>query len=217
MRNQWTLVGLTVLLWIAGGFALQILPDPAPIHWNALGEVDGYGPRWQAAFMPAGIATLMAVLAPILPRIDPRNRGYDNFRDTYYLIMNTIVLLFGFILYATVASALSWPIAGPRVILAVLGLFLALLGRQMDRVEPNFFVGIRTPWTLADPVVWQRTHRFGARWMAIGGGLGTILALTLPENLVFVVVFPLIVTPPLAAVAASYVFWRQRLSGGTHE
>jgi uncharacterized membrane protein len=223
MRNQWTVFGLTALLWIAGGLAMTVLPDPAPMHWNALGEVDGWGPRWQAALLPAGIATLLAVLAPILPRIDPRNRGYAGFRGTYYLIMNTIVLLFGFILYATVASALNWPFAGSRVFLAAMGLFMAVLGSELGRVEPNFFVGIRTPWTLADPWVWQQTHRRGGRWMAIGGSLGTLLALTLPDNLAFGLVFPVIIAPPLAAAVASYFFWRQRLngsatgSGGPHE
>lgn len=217
MRNPRMMVIVTAMLWAAGGWAWAILPDPAPIHWNALGVVDGYGPRWQAAFMPALIATVMSIAAPLLPRIDPRNRGYDNFKGTYYLLLNSIVLFFGFILYATVGAALGWPLAGPRIFPAAMGLFMAVLGNELGRVEPNFFVGIRTPWTLADPWVWRQTHRHGGRWMVAGGLLGACLALLLPEGDVFFVVFPLMIVPPLAAAVSSYWFWRQRLVGGVSE
>ncbi|WP_322511258.1 SdpI family protein [Chloroflexus sp.] len=209
MRNLRLMIVITALMWVFGVVMLPFIPDPAPIHWNAAGEVDGYGSPWFVAFFPPAIATVMAALAPLLPRIDPRGQGYAAFSGTYALIMNSVILFFAAMHLITVGVAVGWPISVPRLISFGAALLIAVLGNELGRVTPNYFVGIRTPWTLADPEVWRITHRVGAR-LFVGGGLASALvSLFVPEHWLFVTSFPLIVIPALVTIPYSYVVWRR--------
>jgi uncharacterized membrane protein len=125
--------------------------------------------------MPA-IVTALAVLTPLLPRIDPRGERYAAFAGTYHLFMNAIALFMTFTHLVTIAFTLGWALPVATTISVGVGLLLAVIGNELGRVQPNFFVGIRTPWTLADPEVWRRTHRVGGRAFValvaavVGGG-----------------------------------------------
>lgn len=209
MRNLRFMIVITALMWVFGAVMLPFIPDPAPIHWNAAGEIDGYGSRWFVAFFPPAIATLMAVLAPILPRIDPRGQGYVAFARTYALIMNSLIVFFAVIHVITVGGAVAWPISVPRLISIGAALLIAVLGNELGRVTPNYFVGIRTPWTLADPEVWRITHRVGARLFVAGGLASALVSLFVPEDWLFVTSFPLIIVPALATIPYSYIVWRR--------
>lgn len=206
MRNLRFMIVITVLMWMFGAVMLLFIPDPAPIHWNAAGEIDGYGSPWFVAFFPPAIATLMAALAPLLPRIDPRGQGYVAFARTYALIMNSLALFFDLI---TVGVTVGWSISVPRLISVSSGLLIAVLGNELGRVTPNYFVGIRTPWTLADAEVWRITHRVGARLFVAGGVASALVSLFVPEHWLFVTSFPLIIVPVLATIPYSYIVRRR--------
>lgn len=209
MRNLRLMFVITILMWVFGVVMLPFIPDPSPIHWNAAGEVDGYGSPWFVAFFPPAIATVMALLAPMLPRIDPRGQGYASFSGTYALMMNSLALFFAVVHLITVGVAVGWSISVPRLISVGAALLLVVLGNELGRVTPNYFVGIRTPWTLADPEVWRTTHRVGAR-LFVGGGLAAALvSLVVPESWLIVTSFPLIIVPALATIPYSYLVWRR--------
>jgi uncharacterized membrane protein len=192
---------------------LPSIPDPAPIHWNAAGEVDGYGSPWIVALLPPIVATIMALLALVLPRIDPRGQGYMAFFRTYALIMNSLVLFFAGLQVITIGVAVGWPVSVPRLLCLGMSLLIVVLGNELGRVTPNYFVGIRTPWTLADPDVWRKTHRVGARLFVAGGGLAALSSLVVPEEWLFVATLLFVIVPVLATIPYSYVVWRQLRSG----
>jgi uncharacterized membrane protein len=213
MRNPKLRLICLGVLWAVGLGALPYLPNPSPIHWNAAGEVDGYGSPLVAALLTPAIGALLVGLAPLLPRLDPRGRNYTEFRGTYELIMNGLLLFLTALQLVTIAFALGWPVSVPRVIGVGVGLLFALIGNELGRVQPNYFVGVRTPWTLADPEVWRRTHRVGGRVFAGVGVLIAVSSLLLP-------------LPPLAALVIagaigvtvflfgySYWVWRRRAQG----
>lgn len=213
MRNLRLMLVVVVLMWGFGLIMLPSIPDPAPIHWNAAGEVDGYGSPWIVALLPPIVATIMALLALLLPRIDPRGQGYTAFFRTYALIMNSLVLFFAGLQVITIGVAVGWPISFPRLLCLGMSLLIIVLGNELGRVTPNYFVGIRTPWTLADPDVWRKTHRVGARLFVAGGGLAALSSLVVPEEWLFVATLLLVLVPVLATIPYSYVVWRQLRSG----
>jgi len=200
---------ITALMWVFGVVTLPLIPDPAPIHWNAAGEVDGFGSPWLVAFLPPACATLIAVLAPLLPRIDPRGRGYVAFAPTYALIMNSLILFFAALHLMTVGVAIGWPISVPRLLSVSAALLIVVLGNELGRVTPNHFVGIRTPWTLADSEVWRITHRVGARLFVVAGLVAALFSLVVPEEWLWATSVPLIVVPALATIPYSYLVWRR--------
>jgi uncharacterized membrane protein len=210
MRNPRLRLACLVVLWTIGLGALALLPNPTPTHWNAAGEVDGYSsPLFAALLMPA-IATLVAVLVPLLPRIDPRGQGYVDFRGTYDLFMNALLLFLTAVHIITIGYALGWPVSVPRAISVGVGLLLAVMGNELGRVQPNFFVGIRTPWTLASPEVWRRTHRIGGRAFAAVGLLIALSALLLPLPFLAGVVLVGALGASIFLIGYSYWVWRKQ-------
>jgi len=149
----------------------------------------------------------------VLPRIDPRGQGYTGFFRTYALIMNSLVLFFAGLQVITIGVAVGWPVSVPRLLSVGMSLLIIVLGNELGRVTPNYFVGIRTPWTLADPDVWRKTHRVGARLFVAGGGLAALSSLVVPEAWLFVATLLFVIVPVLATIPYSYVVWRQLRSG----
>jgi uncharacterized membrane protein len=190
--------------------ALPFMPNPSPIHWNAAGQVDGYGSPLLAAFLTPLIALAVVVLMPLLPKLDPRRESYAGFASSYRLIMSVLVLFFALVDVITVGAALGWPVSIPRAMMLGMGVMFALIGNELGRVQPNYFVGIRTPWTLADPEIWRRTHRVGGRLIAGAGLVLLVLGLIAPESVGFSLGIGAILAATLGSMAYSYWIWRRR-------
>lgn len=148
--------------------AYQNAPAQVPTHWNAAGKIDAYGSKGTLLIWPA--MPLFALLMLIgLPWLSPKKFEIDTFRDTFNYIMVVVACLFGYMGFVISYATLNphWDLTKP--LFSGMMLFLGLLGNLMGKVRKNFFVGIRTPWTLASDKVWVATHRLGARLMTFGG------------------------------------------------
>jgi len=158
------------------------LPNVVPSHWDAAGHINGYLPKWgHAILFPAmslGIYILIRVLITAGPRL-----GYQNQRSTPEVVNLILVaaLLFMLIIQLTVtAIALSFPIDITFVISLCISLLFMFIGNYLGKLRRNFWAGIRTPWTLASGVVWERTHRLGGWLFVVGGLLGVIMSFVPP-------------------------------------
>jgi uncharacterized membrane protein len=197
----------------------RLLPESVPMHWNFLGEADRYGSKLQLVlFGPLALAGFW-VLMLLLSRIDPRraDRVVHDTPDTepgeadgsYWTVVHLLVVALA-VLHGGILLAVSGVLGGPnRFVALALALLLLLPGNFMGRVRPNWFVGIRTPWTLASDEVWRRTHRLAAVLMVGGGLLLLPLALLLPapRALTAAVVITLIAT--LGPAVWSYFAWKE--------
>jgi uncharacterized membrane protein len=170
MRKRWLGLLLTAAAAAVSIWAYPRLPDTVPTHWNLRGEPDGYGSRLVAALVLPAVLLGLTGLFQILPRIDPRGANYARFHDTYWRLING-VLGFLLVLHVTLlAIALGAPVDITRVITVGGGLLFVLVGNYLGRVESNWFLGIRTPWTLSSEAVWRKTHRTAA-WLFVTGGI----------------------------------------------
>jgi len=208
MRSRWfgywvTLVAATVSLLV-----YPRLPPRVAIHFNAAGQPNGYGSSLEAVLLLPLVILGLRLLFEVLPRIDPRRGNYAKFGDTYWLIVNGLLLFLGAVHVALLAHALGVPVRIDRVIAAGLGVLLIVLGSYLARVEPNWFVGIRTPWTLSSERVWHRTHRLGGRVFVVGGVLA-VLTVFLPTPAALPVVAGVTIVVALVPVVLSYVLWKQ--------
>lgn len=218
------LVGLVALLLDAAACALLWgrLPERVPMHWNLHGEVDRWGSRTELVFWGlGGLAVLWLVLA-VAYRLDPRQRARrdpeapvaeQGARRTVEAM--TLALLAGLhmIMLTYSAGLLSEPLRPLALGLAVMQL---LFGNWMGRVRSNFFVGIRTPWTLSSEAVWRRTHRLAARMLVVGGLLSVPLALSLPGPRAMMVSAGLLMLGTLGPAVASWFFWHAEETRGSH-
>lgn len=171
------------------------LPEQVPIHWNIEGEVDNTGPKqWAAFLMPGSMAVLVGFFR-LMPWLSPRRFEVDSFRTTYLLVMVMVVALLGYIHLLGLAVALGRPVDMNRALLSGLFLFFAALGALLGRVRRNFWIGVRTPWTLANERVWDDTHRLAGRiFMAIGllGLVGVVLGLPAAAAIALLIVAALV-------------------------
>ena len=165
-------IAIVIAMLLAGIYFYGDLPDPMPTHWNFAGEPDSWGAKIWAAWLIPGLALLLTVLFPIISKIDPRHKNYEKFKKTWNGIQTAIIAFFGYLygvmLYILVTQA-DGELMG-RFILAGIGLLFVILGNYMGKVRWNYFVGLKTPWALDDPEVWQKSQRF-AGWFFVFGGL----------------------------------------------
>ena len=185
------------------------LPDPAPVHWNIHGQVDNYGPRWVAAgVFPACMVAVMALLL-VLPRLGPFRENLESISTTYGRIMVTIALMMVAMNTIFLLASIGYALPIGSSIALVVGLFFALLGNWMGKVPRNFYVGIRTPWTLANDTVWERTHRLGGRVMVAAGLLVAATSLFASDIVCFIVLMASMAVTVIWALIYSYRLYRR--------
>jgi uncharacterized membrane protein len=173
---------ITLLSMIALQAALYgHLPDPMPTHWNAAGAVDATLPKpWGVWILPLVFAPASLLLC-VLPALSPANFSMTPFGRVFRAIVAVIA---GFGLWMTGLVdlvALGIPIDMPTQVLCAVGVLFVILGNWMGKISQNFYVGIRTPWTLADATVWNRTHRIAGPWMMAAGLALVVTAVVAPH------------------------------------
>jgi uncharacterized membrane protein len=207
-RREWPFWALLAGMFLVSVVVWSRVPARMPAHWNAYGHVDRYGGKWEGLLLVPAIATGLYLLMLFLPRIDPGKANYERFQTAYWVI-RFVVLAQLAVLYATVLlTGLGHSVDVSRVMLLSLGVVFLTLGGIMGKVRPNWFVGVRTPWTLSSKLSWTHTHR-AAGWTFIVVGLATFPAafLPVPWNLAAVLGVPLLATAWL--VLYSYLVWRR--------
>lgn len=212
MKNRYLILSLLLIVAaFAGTLALYgQLPEQVPVHWNAHGEIDRYGGRASVFLMPGMMAFMLALLA-VLPRVSPQRFSVDAFSDTYWYCALIIEGMLGCMHGLIMAGTLDHGFDTGRWLLAATALFLALLGNVMGKVRRNFWIGVRTPWTLANDRVWYATHRLAAKLMVGFSVLAMVAALA---DLRLLAVALLAAGPLVPAVYSLLYYKRLERSGG---
>ncbi|HYD53827.1 MAG TPA: SdpI family protein [Gemmatimonadaceae bacterium] len=195
------LLGGTAALW-------SRLPESMPVHWNVHGRVDRMGGRLEGALIAPIVFVVIWVAATWLPRLDPRQANVAKMRGAYDVVISATLTLMVVLQGVLLASALGLAVPVNRVVPAAVGLLLLVMGNVLPRARPNWWFGIRTPWTLSSDRVWARTHRVGGYAMAAGGLLMLATAVAPPAWVVPLFVAA-IVLAALVPIAYSYRAWRQ--------
>jgi uncharacterized membrane protein len=176
-KTSITLSLILIALATAAGLILSPqFPDPMPSHWNAAGEVDGYTSKFWGIWLMPLITLGLTLLLAFIPAIDPLKANIEQFRGLY----NTFIIGFvAYMLYVyglTLAAALGYQFNMTYMLLPVVGLLFIGISFLIEKAKRNFFIGIRTPWTLSSDVVWEKTHKLGAQTFRIGGVLVIVSA-----------------------------------------
>jgi uncharacterized membrane protein len=208
LKKDWVILILIVLGFALGVYFYPALPDKVPIHWNSRGEVNGYGSKLFGAFVLPLLNLGLYLLFLVLPHIDPKRKNYDNFKPTYQFIKYLLVVFFLGLEVTTLLIA-TGVTHNPTIFIQIsVSMLFILLGNVMGRFKHNYFVGIKTPWTLANEEVWRKTHRMAAPIWVIGGIiniLSTVTGLTL-NGIVFIIIMVVIVIVP---TVYSYILYHK--------
>ncbi len=198
--------GFIVLSFVMTAVLYNRLPEWVPTHWNARGDANGFMPKpWGPFLLPLTMAFTYGLLV-VLPRISPQGYRMDRFKAVFELMQASILAFLFLLTVLALLAGIGVAVPMNRAVSAGVGLLLIVLGNFLGKVTKNFFVGIRTPWTLASDEVWLRTHRLGGKLFVLGGTVIFVSAL-LSASLVPLV---LVVTVTIAIlVVYSYAVYRR--------
>jgi uncharacterized membrane protein len=211
--NRWFALGWVLAAVCLGAslyvwhFEYERLPERLPVHWDIRFEPDQFVERAEALtyflIPPLAMAGFL-LLAHVLPWLSPRHFKVDSFRRVYDYVIALVVALFAYLHVMLLWSYIAGGAAPGRLIVAGFFLFFALIGNVMGQVQRNFWVGVRTPWTLASEAVWIRTHRVAA-WLYVPLGiLGFVAVLAGAPLAVCFVVFLVVALLPVFYSLALY-------------
>lgn len=145
----WAIIAIQVIVAIYG---FAVLPETVPIHWGFNGQANGYGPKWMGTFLhpliSIGIYALIYALTAAGPHLGGREHTAAN-RQLRKVILAGVVLFTLIIQLSTTAQSLGVGFDMTMVIMLALSLLFIFLGNYTGKMRRNFWMGIRTPWTLA--------------------------------------------------------------------
>lgn len=198
---------LVALMFIAAWYFLPSLPDMMPMHWNIRGEVDNYMPKNAAVwYMPILTVIILAVFR-FIPLLDPKKDKYKLFKEEWEIIQTAFIGFFGYMQFLTIYISLNPETKMMPLMFIGLGILFALLGNYMSKIRQNYFIGVRTPWTLSSEENWNKTHRF-ASWSFVAAGIITLIEAFFMWNAP-VIVFGSIILGSLSPVIYSYMLFRK--------
>jgi uncharacterized membrane protein len=190
--KELVLWALIVLPYVYLATIWNNLPDRIPIHFNIKGNPDIWSGKTTLLYLPGALGIGIYFLLLIIPALDPK-RKIQQMGDKYYTFR--FILTFFFSLLANYFLYLSneGSLKNPNILIALIGALFAMLGNYFQTVRPNYFIGIRTPWTLENEQTWKKTHRLGGRlWMA-GGVSIAILSFIIRNILALAITFGVLV------------------------
>ena len=207
-KNEWMFWILLAAPFIYLFIKWNSIPQTVPIHWNIKGEVDDWSSK-NALFILSGINVFIYVLLLILPKIDPRSKNYSYFEGSYKKIKTTLIIFFTVFSFAIIFSSEGKIDFSGKWFFLISFMLFAILGNYMRTIRSNFFIGIRTPWTLDNPEVWKRTHETGGKLMFYAGIAGALLVFIMPLNWGTYLFLAFVILPLLFSVIYSYWLFRK--------
>lgn len=209
--RKWYPAALIAMGLAASAVVYPRLPARVPIHWNLHGQVDGWAGPLRASVLLPTLSLAVWVLLVALPRIDPRRENYAKFRGSYDLVVAATVTLLVGVHMLVLAAGLGVSVPVMRIVPVAIGGLMLVLGNVLPRARPNWWFGIRTPWTLSNDRVWQRTHRVGGYLMMLSGAVLLVSALV-PSSAARIAGVGGVLVASLVSYVYSYFAWKQETS-----
>lgn len=212
LKKDWLIWIMLFAPFVFVAYFWNQLPDQIATHFDQEGKPNGYsGKVFGALFMPV-LNLVLYFLFLVLPMLDPKRSNYSLFSDKYRIIRIVLHSFFTFSFFVSTFYALGYRFNMTMLTLYGLLVLFLILGNYMGNVRPNYFVGIRTPWTLASEEVWMKTHRLTAKlWVIITLLMMIILPLLPSVDIVFGIYMAIIIIVP---IVYSYVEFKKTQKNG---
>lgn len=194
---------------LAGILLWGQLPEQMASHWNANDEVDGYMSKFWGVFMMPLITLGMFALFTVIPNIDPLKANIAQFRGVFNWFIIFIAVFMLYVHGLTLAWSLGYQnFKMSTVMLPFLGVLFIFIGYMLKRARRNFFIGIRTPWTLSSDIVWDKTHQLGSVLFMFSGAMA-IIGSFFGGIFAFWLLFTPLMVSVIATIIYSYILYRK--------
>ena len=209
---QILIIGLILVSFLIGAYLYPYMPEKMASHWDANGSVDGYMPKLWGLFLLPVISAILFLVYMLIPKIDPLKGNIEKFRGHFDVF---ILLLFVFLFYVhmlTMLWNLSYRFNIIQLLAPAFGLIIYYAGIMMENAKQNWFIGVRTPWTLSSEVVWDKTNKLAGKLFKVAGVLAA-MGLIFPKSAIFLILVPVILAA-VYPIIYSYQKYQQEIKAG---
>lgn len=211
MSTRNTLIASLLFVVIALVFGAVVygrLPEQMASHWNVNDEVNGTMARFWGVFLMPLISLAMLGLFLLIPNIDPLKANVEKFRGAFNAFIAMIIAFLLYLHFLTIFWNLGYQnFKMSLALLPAMGLLFIFAGMMMSKAKRNFFIGIRTPWTLSSDTVWDKTHALGSK-MFIFMGVITLFSGFFGLPGIFIMVVAILVAS-FVPIIYSYVLYQE--------
>jgi uncharacterized membrane protein len=209
-KNIWVIAMIIIVLamFVVGGALFSQMPVQMATHWNAAGEADGTISKFWGVFLFPIISLGLLGLFLIIPRIDPLRANIQKFKSYYYGFIVVFLVYFLYVYILTLLWNLDSRFDMTQALMPAIGVLFIVIGLMMLKAKRNYFIGIRTPWTLSSDEVWDRTHKLGGRLFIAAGIITAILTVFLSKIAIWVML-GLVLATALFSIIYSYVIFHK--------
>ncbi len=209
-RNiQILIVGLILISFLMGAYLYTYMPEKMASHWDANGRVNGYMPELSGLFLLPVISAILFLAFMLIPKIDPLKANIEKFRGHFDVF---VLLLFVFLFYIHMLIML-WNLGYRfnimQLLAPALGVIIYYSGVMTENAKQNWFIGVRTPWTLSSEVVWDKTNKLAGKLFKVAGVLA-VMGLVFPKYAIFLILVPVILAA-VYPVIYSYQKYQQEI------
>lgn len=204
LKKELPLMAIALLPFLYLMTIWKNLPEQIPTHWNVDLQVDAWGNKNSIWFMLFILPVFSYILMTIVPNIDPKKKIDLMGRKFYqlkFILVGSMSVMAIIILYTIKNQSIS----SICLLFVPIGVLIILLGNYFKTIQPNYFIGIKTPWTLENEEVWKSTHTLAGKMWVIGGLLILISSFIFDKNLARYVFFSIITFITIIPIAYSYI------------
>jgi len=213
-KSETIIIAVILASFFVGVYLYPQMPEKMASHWNAQGEVDGHISRFWGLFLMPLISIGLFFLFVAIPKIDPLKDNIKKFRK-YYDIFVLLLIVFLFYLYLlTIFWNVGVRFSMVQLLVPAFGILFYYCGVLVENAKRNWFIGIRTPWTLSNENVWNKTHKLGGKLFKVSGIIA-FLGMLFEKLALWFVLVPVIVTA-FYTIIYSYFEYQKEEKGKNH-
>ena len=199
---------LVTLLFLVSFYFYTILPITIITHWGVTGQPNGYMSKFPGVFLFPLIILGMLLLFIFLPKLDPLRKNYKNFITYYDSFILIFILFMSYIYIISILWNLGIQIPIYLALIPAIGFLFIYIGLILKHVKQNWFIGIRTPWSLSNEKVWNKTHKLGSKLFVISGIITLAGILFPPTSMILFILVPILASS-IWLIVYSYLIYRK--------
>ena len=193
--NKTYLAAIIIIIFsfLIGIYSYGYFPDKIASHWGSNGQVNGYMSKFWGIFLVPIISIAMLLLFYFLPKLDPLKKNYKKFKIHYDLFILILIIFMFYIYLLTIIWNFGIKFNMNLAIIPAIGFLFIYIGIILGKLKRNWFIGIRTPWTISNDKVWDKTHKLGSKLFIISGII-TLLGIFFPSYMIWFMLVPILVS-----------------------
>ena len=207
-KSEIIILGIILLSFAMGIYFYPQMPDKMASHWNAQGQVDGYLSKFWGLFLMPFVSLGLLLLFILIPKIDPLKKNIEKFRKYFDGFIVLIIVFLFYIYLLTIFWNIGIRFDMGQFLVPALGILFYYAGILVENAKRNWFIGIRTPWTLSSEKVWQKTHKLGGKLFK-AAGLIAFAGLFFPGYALYLVLVPVLLVAIYTVVYSYFEYQKQ--------